>query len=121
MRYLCLIYEAADPTAEYSHEEQKQSLDAYSAFTKWVAERGVMEGGEPLQPPTTATTIRLEDGDVMTTDGPYAETKEWLAGFYLVNCKDLDEAIEVASKIPSAAHGAIEVRPIMDLPAEYAT
>jgi hypothetical protein len=119
LRYLCLIYEAADPSGDYSSEEQQNEMDAYGAFTKEITDRGIMEGGEALQPPMTATTVRNKDGDILTTDGPYAETKEWLAGFYLVNCKDLDEAIEVAAKIPSASHGAIEVRPVMELPAEY--
>jgi hypothetical protein len=75
----------------------------------------VLQGGERLQPVTTATTVRVRDDEVVTSDGPFAETKEQLGGFYLVECKDLDEAIEVAAKIPGARHGSIEVRPIWEM------
>jgi hypothetical protein len=119
VRYLCLIQEAADPNVEYPPEEREKTMRAYMDFTQEITQRGIMQGGEALQPPVTATTVRVKNDEVLTTDGPYAETKEWLAGFYLIDCKDLDEAIEVASKIPAAAHGAIEVRPIMELPPEY--
>src|SRR5438128_10948016 len=77
--------------------------------------RGVLQGGERLQPVTTGTTVRVRDDEVVTSDGPFAETKEQIGGYYLVDCKDLDEAIEVASKIPGARHGSIEVRPIWEL------
>jgi hypothetical protein len=116
MRYLCLIYVGSDPTASVSEAERKAEGEAYMAFSKEATSRGVMEGGEPLQPPTTATTVRVQNGDTLTTDGPFAETKEWLAGYYVINCKDLDEATEIAAKIPAAKYGSIEVRPIMDFP-----
>jgi hypothetical protein len=85
------------------------------AFTKDIIDRGLMKGGEALQPTATATTVRVREGDTLTTDGPFAETKDQLGGFYLVDCKDLDEAIEVAARIPDARRGSIEVRPIMDV------
>jgi len=80
-----------------------------------MGRRGVLQGGERLKPAATATTVRVRDGEVLTSDGPFAETKEQMAGFYLVDCKDLDEAIEVASKIPGAQHGSIEVRPVWEM------
>ena len=73
------------------------------------------QGGERLRPTADATTVRVRDGEVLTSDGPFAETKEQMGGFYLVDCEDLDEAIEIASKIPGARHGSIEVRPIWEM------
>jgi hypothetical protein len=85
------------------------------AFGEEMGARGVLQGGERLQPVTTATTVRVRDDEVVTSDGPFAETKEQLGGFYLVECKDLDEAIEVAARIPGARYGSIEVRPIWEM------
>jgi hypothetical protein len=85
------------------------------AFTKDIVDRGLMKGGEALQPTSTATSVRVRNGDTLTTDGPFAETKDQLGGFYLVDCKDLDEAVEVAAGIPDARRGTIEVRPIMEV------
>ena len=85
------------------------------AFGEEMGKRGVLQGGERLRPVTDATTVRVRDGEVLTSDGPFAETKEQMGGFYLVDCKDLDEAIEVASKIPGARVGSIEVRPIWEM------
>jgi hypothetical protein len=87
----------------------------YGTFMEEMGERGVLLGGERLHPTSDATTVRVRDGEVLTADGPFAETKEQIGGFYLVDCKDLDEAIEVAAKIPGAAHGTIEVRPIWEM------
>ena len=87
----------------------------YLAFGEEMGRRGVLQGGERLRPTTDATTVRVRDGEVVTSDGPFAETKEQIGGFYLVDCKDLDEAIEVASKIPGAQVGTIEVRPIWEM------
>ena len=89
-------------------------MDGYNAFTEHVKERGAYEAGEALDPTSTATTVRVRDGKTLTTDGPYAETKEALGGFYLVQAADLDEAIAFAAMIPGAREGAIEVRPIFD-------
>ena len=121
MRYALLIYASEQEWAAQSEEQAQVVNQEYMAFTKDIIDRGLMKGGEALQPTSTATSVRVRNGDTLTTDGPFAETKDQLGGFYLVDCKDLDEAIEVAAKIPAAAHGAIEVRPIMELPPEYAS
>ncbi|MDQ3871019.1 MAG: YciI family protein [Chloroflexota bacterium] len=116
MRYLLLIYEPADTDAsEVPPEQWQQTMDEYNRFTEEVRRRGVMEGGEALQRTTTATTVRIRDGKTLVTDGPFAETKEFLGGFYLLNCRDLDEAIELAAKVPSARWGSVEIRPIAEL------
>ncbi len=88
-------------------------LKAYYDFTEETREKGQMVDGNPLQPISTATTVRVRGGKTEITDGPFAETKETLGGYYILECKDLDEAIECAAKIPGAAYGSIEVRPVM--------
>ena len=113
MRYLLLIY-TEEPTEAPSPEAIAEEMAAYNAFTREVTERGVMLGGEALHSTTSATTVRVRDGQTLTTDGPFAETKEALGGYYLINARDLDEAIELAAKIPGARHGSIEVRPIFE-------
>ncbi len=120
MRYLLLIYgpEATEPPSE---EAMAEEMTAYNAFGREVTERGVMRGGEALEPTTTATTVRVRDGETVVSDGPFAETKEALGGFYLLECRDLDEAIELAAKIPGAKRGSIEVRPIWEVPTEFAS
>jgi hypothetical protein len=114
MKYLLLIYTPESVEATMPKEEADAYMGAYYAFTKETRDRGLFVGGEALQPTTTATTVRLRDGQRVVTDGPFAETKEQLGGYYLLDCKDLDEAIEMAGKIPGAAHGSIEIRPIME-------
>ena len=116
MQYLMLIYGNEAAQAAASPEEMKAVMGAYFAFTNDVREKKVYLGGNPLQPTSTATTIRVRDGKTLTTDGPFAETKEQLGGYYLMECKDLDEAIAIAAKIPGAAFGSIEVRPVWALP-----
>lgn len=113
MQYLCLIYsdEAAD--AAMSPEQQQALFGGYMAFDKEVKEAGVYVGGNALKPTATATTVRVRDDKRLTTDGPFAETKEQLGGYYLLECENLDQAIHWASKIPNAKNGSIEVRPIM--------
>jgi hypothetical protein len=118
MRYLLLIY-GPEPTEQAAPEEQAATMQAYGAFTEHVKARGAYLGGEALEPTPTATTVRVRDGQTLTTDGPFAETKEALGGYYLVEAKDLDEAIEYAAGIPGAKLGSIEVRPIWELPEEY--
>ena len=113
MRYLLLIY-TEESTGPMADAEAAGEIAAYDAFTNEVKDRGIYEAGEALHPTASATTVRVRDGQTVTTDGPFAETKEALGGFYMINAKDLDEAIELAAKIPSARHGSIEVRPIMD-------
>ena len=117
MRYLLLIYtaESMEPPTD---EAAAAQVEAYDAYTREVRSRGAYQAGEALHPPSSATTVRVRDGETLTTDGPYAETKEALGGFYLIDARDLDEAIELAAKIPSAVHGAIEVRPIFEFGAD---
>ena len=119
MRYLLLIY-TAEPDEAPPAEAVAASHAAYAAFTADIKARGLFEAGEALTPTSTATTVRVADGQTLTTDGPFAETKEALGGFYLIEARDLDEAIETAAKIPAAREGSIEVRPIWELPPEYA-
>jgi hypothetical protein len=116
MRYLLLIYSAEFDPATVPQEEMERVNAEYAVFTQEVRDRKVMEGGEALQPTTSATTVRVRDGKTMITDGPFAETKEALGGFYLLDVKDLDEALELAAKIPAAREGSIEVRPIWEVP-----
>jgi len=120
MQYLLLIYTPELPNqADIPPEVFQQQLAEYDAFTKEARDRGLMLAGEALQPTETATSVRVRDGSTLVTDGPFAETKEALGGFYLLECKDLDEAIELAAKIPGARQGTIEVRPIWQLPETY--
>ena len=91
-------------------------MEAYFAFSEETAKHAVLVGGEPLQGIETATTVRVRDGKSLTTDGPFAETKEHFGGYYLLDCANLDEALKWAAKIPTAKHGSIEVRPIMEIP-----
>jgi hypothetical protein len=95
-------------------EDQETELKAWNDYTQWLQEKGWHKAGEALQPTSTATTLRAKGGEVMTVDGPFAETKEQLGGFYLIECRNLDEAIEAASRMPSVGRGSIEVRPIME-------
>jgi hypothetical protein len=114
MRYLLMIYTDETVEANMSPEEQGTYMAAYNAFTKATRDRNAFQAGEALQSTATATTVRVRDGKTVSTDGPYAETKEQLGGYYLLNCQNLDEAIEFAAMIPGAKHGSIEVRPIME-------
>ena len=115
MRYALLIYASEQDWAKQTEEESSAQFQEYMAFTKDIVDRGIQQAGEALQPTATATTVRVRDGETLTTDGPFAETKEQLGGFYIVDCKDLDEAIEVAARIPDARSGSIEIRPIMEI------
>ncbi len=110
MQYLLLIYGPESDEQDFSDETMK----AYDAFWKHVSERGVIRAGEALHPSAAATTVRIRDGRTLTTDGPFAETKEILGGFYVVEVADLDEALGYAAMIPGAKTGSIEVRPIVD-------
>jgi hypothetical protein len=113
MKYLCLIYDEEKKMAGMTKSEGDAFMGEYGAYTQSIKGSGHYLGGEALQPVHTATTIRSRNGKVSTTDGPFAETKEQLGGFYLVEAKDLNDAIQVASRIPSVKTGSIEVRPIM--------
>jgi hypothetical protein len=111
MKYLFLIY-TDEKRAAVSAEQMNELIAAYFAYTQELKDRKVYLAGEALQPTQTATTVRVRGGKSLTTDGPFAETKEQLGGFYMVDCKDLDEALKLAAKIPDSAYGSIEVRPI---------
>ena len=114
MRYLCLIYDEEKKMATMSKGEQDAFMGEYFAFTEDIKKSGHYIGGEALQPVGTATTVRMRSGKLSTTDGPFAETKEQLGGYYLINAKDLNDALQVASRIPSAKTGIVEVRPIQE-------
>ncbi len=118
MRYLLMIY-TPESDAPVPEDVATASHAEYGAFTADIKARGLFIAGEALTPTTTATTVRIVNGEAVTTDGPFAETKEALGGFYLIEARDLDEAIDTAARIPAAREGSIEVRPIWELPAEY--
>jgi hypothetical protein len=118
MKYLCLIYENEANWASASKEQGEAIMGEYVAFTEDIRKSGHLLGGEALQPTQTATTVRVRNGKVSTTDGPFAETKEQLGGYYLVEAKDLNDAIQVAARIPGAKDGSVEVRPIMSFDAQ---
>ncbi|QBD76415.1 YciI family protein [Ktedonosporobacter rubrisoli] len=115
MRYLLLIYGDQAEHAKLAQEKLGAEYEAYMAFGEEVRQRGVHIDNNALMPISTATTVRVRAGKTLIADGPFAETKEQLGGYYLLNCKDLDEAIEFAAKIPAAIDGSIEIRPIMEL------
>ena len=114
MRYLLTIYDDESTWNDVTPEQSAQVMEAYGAFGEAAQAAGVLLGGEGLQPTSTATTVRVRDGEALTTDGPFAETREQLGGYYLLDCKDLDDAISWAAKIPGAQNGSVEVRPVMD-------
>jgi hypothetical protein len=113
MKYLCLIYGDESLWEKMPKAEADKMYGEYFAFTDGIKKSGHYVGGNPLQPTQTATTVRVRNGKVSTTDGPFAETKEQLGGYYLIEAKDLNDAIQVASRIPGARLGSIEVRPVM--------
>ncbi len=114
MKYLCLIYDDEKQMEGMPKDESDAFMGEYFAFTQGIQESGQFIAGEALHPVHTATTVRIRNGQMSTTDGPFAETKEQLGGFYLIEARDLNEAIQVAAKIPSARTGSIEVRPVVD-------
>lgn len=114
MRYLLMIYEEP-PATPPSAEEWAAMMPEYDAFGRWLHERGWSLGGEALQDVSTATTVSVRDGRRIVTDGPFAETKEHLGGYYLVDAPSLDDAIEAAARIPGARLGKVEIRPIMEM------
>jgi hypothetical protein len=118
MRYMLLIYESEASFQTISEEEGNKIMGEYMAFTDDIRRGGQYVAGAPLQPTPTATTVRVSNGKTLTTDGPFAETREQLGGYYLVDAKDLNEAIALAARIPAARTGSIEVRPIMEIPAQ---
>ena len=113
MQYLLLIYRNEAEQAKMDASELQKLTAEYRAFTQSIIQSGNFKAGDALQMTATATTVRVRDGKMLTTDGPFAETREQLGGYYLVEAKDLDEALGIAARIPTARMGSIEVRPIM--------
>lgn len=113
MKYMLLIYGNEAQWDALSPEAQEAEIAQYGGFSAEATQRNLMLGGEQLHPTTDATTVRVRDGHTLTTSGPFAETHEQLGGYYILDCKDIDEAIEMAAKIPGALTGSIEIRPIV--------
>jgi hypothetical protein len=109
-----LIYWDMNQDTQFTQEEMEAQFEAYRAFTAEVRDRGLILNADALQSTATATTVSLSGGKILTTDGPFAETKEQLGGYYVLDCENLDEAIEIAAKIPHAQNGTIEIRPVME-------
>jgi hypothetical protein len=113
MQYLLMIYRNEAELSRMSPADRQKMTAEYGAFTQSIVQSGHFKAGDGLQPTTTATTVRVRDGKTLTTDGPFAETREQLGGYYLIEAKDLDTALGIAARIPGARDGSIEVRPIM--------
>lgn len=114
MKYVCLIYDDEKKLGAMTQEESQAFMTAYFQFTEEIRKSGNYIAGEALQPVSSATSLRNRNGKLSTTDGPFMETKEQLGGFYLIDARDLDEARQIAARIPSAKTGTIEVRPVVD-------
>ena len=114
MRYMLLIYDDEAAWADVSEEEGAAEMAKWTAYTEAISAEGIMRGGEALQLTATATTVRVRNGETQLTDGPFAETREQLGGFYVLECDTLDQAIEAARRIPSVGRGSVELRPIME-------
>ena len=112
MRYMLLIY---GPEMAPAENGLMPDMEPWNAYTQWMIDTGIFKAGDPLAPSTAATTVRVQDGRRLTTDDPFAETKEVLGGYYIVECPDLDTALEAAVRCPGAAYGSVEVRPIIDM------
>jgi hypothetical protein len=113
MQYLLMIYRSEAEFGKMDAAARKNMTGEYGAFTQSIIQSGHFKAGDGLQPTTTATTVRVREGKTLTTDGPFAETREQLAGYYLIEAKDLDTALGIAARIPEAKKGSIEVRPVM--------
>ena len=121
MQYLLLIHDDEKAFWAISDEDKAALYQEYGAFTAALQESGAYVGGNQLQPTSSGVTVRIRDGEQVVTDGPFAETKEQLGGFYLIDVETIDEALEWAAKIPSARYGSIEVRPLVPVEAEVAS
>jgi hypothetical protein len=117
MRYMLLIHVDPAQLADPESPEGRANSERWYDFTEGLVKAGAMVAGEPLQPPQTATTVSVRDGERVVTDGPFADTKEWLGGFYVIDAPDLDAALDHAAGMPHIAHGWVEVRPVMEMPA----
>ncbi len=114
MKYLLLIYQSEAEFARLSDAEKGKVHQEYGPFTESISKSGHFQAGHGLQPTSTATTVRVRNGKRLVTDGPFAETKEQIAGYYLIEAKDLDGAIAIAARVPSVRFGSVEVRPVME-------
>jgi hypothetical protein len=116
MRYMLLIYGDEQARVKMSEHERGAIFKQYVAFTETIQNSGAFQAGDPLQPTSTASTVRMKNGKTITTDGPFAETKEQLGGYYIVEAKNLDEALSIAGRVPAVQMGgSVEVRPIMEM------
>jgi hypothetical protein len=115
MQYILLIYENEAAAKARKPEESQKVFGEYLAFTGAIKQSGHLRAGEPLEPTSTATTVRVKEGKTLRTDGPFAETREQLGGFYIIEAKDLDEAVGLAARLPAAKTGSVEVRPILKM------
>src|SRR5579871_5215496 len=113
MQYLLLIYDSEAARAARDEAAMSAMMNEYGAFTQSIIKGGQFKAGDALQPTSTATTVRVRDGKTLTTDGPFAETREQLAGYYMIDAKDLDTAIGIAARVPNARDGSVEIRPVM--------
>ena len=113
-RFLLLIYGDESGQASATEEQQAQEFQAYAQFDRAITAEGIKQGGEALQPTTTAKTVQVRDGETVISDGPFAETKEQLGGFYLVDVENEEQALAAAARIPTSRYGSIEVRPIWE-------
>lgn len=116
MKYAMLVYQDEQSAKQATEEQMAASLGRFNAFHQEVAESGHLQDAQRLRHSDVATTVRVREGQTLTTDGPYAETKEQLGGFYIFECADLDEAIGIAARIPTAKSGYIEIRPVFEAP-----
>jgi hypothetical protein len=117
MQYLLMLYVSEAGWSKLTKAEQEQGVAAYRAYTEALTKAGVLTGSNRLQPSSAATTVRIADGKPQVLDGPYADSKEQLGGYYLIDVADLDAAISWASRCPAASHGVVEVRPVWVMPA----
>lgn len=115
MRYMLLIYASEADYSQLTSEEQATVMQGHGTFAQEAMQLGILLGGAPLQPTSTARTVRVRNGKTLIIDGPFAETKEQLAGTYILECKNMDEAIELASRIPDAYYGSVEIRPVLEM------
>jgi hypothetical protein len=113
MQYLLMIYRSEAELGKMDAAARQKMAGEYGVFTQSIIQSGNFKAGDALQPSTTATTVRVRDGKTLTTDGPFAETREQLGGYYLIDAKDLDTALAIAARIPEARTGSVEVRPVM--------
>ncbi|HVB37750.1 MAG TPA: YciI family protein [Vicinamibacterales bacterium] len=117
MRYMLLIY-GPEPETGPDPSAAMRDMQPWFDYGNWLTERGLFRAGEPLAPTSSATTVRVQRGQRLVTDGPFAETKEFLGGYYIIECDDLDTAIDAAARCPGARFGSMEVRPIAAMPAQ---